>query len=34
MENNNKKMAHIRRTTHLMMPAHRSYFSFSYFHFR
>ncbi|WP_374700737.1 MULTISPECIES: leader peptide SpeFL [Yersinia] len=27
-------MAHIRRTTHLMMPAHRSYFSFSYFHFR
>ncbi|WP_390900123.1 MULTISPECIES: leader peptide SpeFL [Yersinia] len=27
-------MAHIRRTTHLMMPAHRSYFNFSYFHFR
>ncbi|WP_415857481.1 leader peptide SpeFL [Yersinia enterocolitica] len=23
-------MAHIRRTTHLMMPAHRSYFNFSY----
>ncbi|EPC5615976.1 MULTISPECIES: leader peptide SpeFL [Yersinia] len=27
-------MAHIRRTTHLMMPAHRSYFNFSYFHYR
>ncbi|HDL8047417.1 TPA: DUF2618 domain-containing protein, partial [Yersinia enterocolitica] len=26
--------AHIRRTTHLMMPAHRSYFNFSYYHYR
>ncbi|WP_269147887.1 leader peptide SpeFL [Yersinia kristensenii] len=27
-------MEHIRRTTHLMMPAHRSYFNFSYYHYR
>ncbi|MGT3161994.1 leader peptide SpeFL [Yersinia enterocolitica] len=27
-------MAHIRRTTHLMMPAHRSYFNFSYYYYR
>ncbi|WP_411974236.1 leader peptide SpeFL [Yersinia enterocolitica] len=27
-------MAHIRRTTHLIMPAHRSYFNFSYYHYR
>ncbi|HEN3634849.1 TPA: DUF2618 domain-containing protein, partial [Yersinia enterocolitica] len=25
---------HIRRTTHLMMPAHRSYFNFSYYYYR
>ncbi|WP_392435689.1 leader peptide SpeFL [Yersinia sp. HM-2024] len=27
-------MAYIRRTTHLMMPAQRSYFNFSYYHYR
>nr|WP_125828817.1 leader peptide SpeFL [Serratia oryzae] len=31
--NNNRKMAHIRRTTHMMM-AHRSCFSFAFFNFR
>jgi len=31
MENNNRKMAHIRRVTHIMMPAHRSCFNFAYF---
>ncbi|WP_420802817.1 leader peptide SpeFL [Rahnella aquatilis] len=27
-------MAHIRRTTHLMMMAHRSCFNFAFFNFR
>ncbi|MDV5141603.1 DUF2618 domain-containing protein [Chimaeribacter arupi] len=31
MENNNRKMAHIRRVTHIMMPAHRSCFNFAFF---
>ncbi|MFA1240404.1 leader peptide SpeFL [Serratia odorifera] len=34
MENNNRKWAHIRRTTHLMMMAHRSCFSFAFFNYR
>ncbi|HEY0211870.1 leader peptide SpeFL [Acerihabitans sp.] len=34
MENNNRKMAHIRRVRHLMMPRCRDYFSFSFFSFR
>ncbi|WP_261432104.1 leader peptide SpeFL [Serratia quinivorans] len=34
MENNNRKMAHIRRTTHIMMMSHRSCFSFAFFNFR
>ncbi|WP_410468725.1 leader peptide SpeFL [Acinetobacter sp.] len=27
-------MAHIRRTTHIMMMAHRSCFSFAFFNYR
>ncbi|WP_114192418.1 leader peptide SpeFL [Edaphovirga cremea] len=31
MENNNKKMSHIRRTTHIMKMAHRSCFNFAFY---
>ncbi|WP_407905105.1 leader peptide SpeFL [Escherichia coli] len=34
MENNNRKMPHIRRITHLMMFAHRSNFDFHFFNTR
>ncbi|ECD2342196.1 DUF2618 domain-containing protein [Salmonella enterica subsp. enterica serovar Potsdam] len=31
MENNNRFMPHIRRTTHIMMFAHRNSFDYGYF---
>ncbi|EDC9564477.1 DUF2618 domain-containing protein [Salmonella enterica subsp. enterica serovar Newport] len=31
MENNNRFMPHIRRTTHIMMFAHRNSFDFHFF---
>ncbi|MFB5746277.1 MULTISPECIES: leader peptide SpeFL [Cedecea] len=31
MENNNRVMPHIRRTTHIMMVSHRSCFDFHFF---
>lgn len=34
MENNNRFMPHIRRTTHIMMFAHRNSFDFHFFNAR
>ncbi|MBC6325024.1 DUF2618 domain-containing protein [Enterobacter kobei] len=34
MENNNRLMTHIRRTTHIMMFAHRNCFDFHLFNAR
>jgi len=34
MENNNRLMPHIRRTTHIMMFAHRNSFDFHFFNAR
>ncbi|HCR1000400.1 TPA: DUF2618 domain-containing protein [Enterobacter hormaechei] len=34
MENNNRLMPHIRRTTHIMMFAHRNCFDFHFFNAR
>ncbi|PWC21158.1 hypothetical protein DDT52_06380 [Brenneria roseae subsp. roseae] len=34
MENNNRKSAHIRRTTHIMQMSHRSCFDFHLFNAR
>ncbi|EHI8848763.1 DUF2618 domain-containing protein [Escherichia coli] len=34
MENNNRLMPHIRRTTHIMKFAHRNSFDFHFFNYR